>query len=223
LNLVRKFILISKYVQIGPPSWDVIDQVVQDSRNFVTLANYNGADCPEFLQTEITSFWDDSNIYFLFKGSYDGLTTAPAGTMTQTPSGKTMNLWDLSDVYEVFIGPDARQTGLYKEFQIAPDNRWIDVAIDNSDRLRRSDFQWLSGFKSMTNIIENSKKWISLFIIPFTAFAVQPGAQATWDINLFRIRNSNRDSQKYYLAWAPVHQINFHQHRKFGKIVFVKE
>jgi hypothetical protein len=219
---VNKFLIVSNYFQLAPVSWGTIDRAVHRSHDSVFLTAFDGAPCPDFLHTEINSFWDDSNIYFFFKGSFDNLTIAPVDTKQQVPCGKTMDLWDLSDVYEVFLGPDAKTTGLYKEFQIAPDNRWLDVAINNSDSLRRSDFQWHSGLKAMTRILKDEKKWLSLFIIPYLAFQLQSRTPNAWHVNFYRINNNRQESQKHYLAWAPVHHINFHQHQKFGEIVFIK-
>ena len=53
-------------------------------------------------------------------------------------------LWD-KDVVEVFINPFPGQINTYFEFEVAPNNQWIDLAI-NLDNEPVLDVNWDSGF-----------------------------------------------------------------------------
>lgn len=185
----------------------------------VFLSFYDGRPVPSGLETEIRSFWTGGYVYFGYQGRFDSLRVAPDEVEVEKDSGKTHRLWELSDVYEVFIGPEARQTRRYREFQVAPDSRWIDIAIDAGGKERKTDFTWKSGFCARSKVEDGI--WSAVFQIPFQCFNAYPGEEMAWHCNLYRI--SGPPGECSYLAWSPVMIVNFHQPHRFGTISFVKE
>ena len=212
------WIIAAKHREFHQPFEELFRQKFLETLESVSLSNYDGTNCPEHLKTEIRSCWTGTNMYFIFEGSYQELVSAPVQTPTDQ-NGKTMNLWEISDVYEIFLGPEAKKTGLYKEFQVGPDNRWIDIDIDNRGSQRQSDFEWTSGFRTLSKINTDQKQWKASFIIPFAAFGAKPQPDTVWNVNFYRI--SGIEPDKHYLTWTPVDRIDFHQHLKFGKILFM--
>jgi hypothetical protein len=182
------------------------------------LRAYDGSTPPSHLRTKVKSFWTSDHLYFIFRCHYETLRMAFLHEIRTDESGKTLNLWDISDVCETFIGPDVRHAGSYREFQVAPDSRWIDIAIDASGPQRFTDFTWRSGMAAGSQIFKERRLWFAAMKIPFTAFDRSPRADDIWDANLYRISHHPRGNS--YLAWSPVGEIAFHQPDKFGKIRF---
>jgi hypothetical protein len=183
------------------------------------LRLFDGTPPPAFMETEVFSYWNEEFLHFWFRGKYDSLRTAPAHLAPEQGSGKTFQLWEHSDVYEVFIGPDARKCLLYREFQVGPDSRWIDIAIDGSRKERSTDFLWNSGMKAHSAINSEKRLWESHFAIPFAAFSEAPRKGDCWNANFYRI--SGRRGEEAYLSWSPVFKVNFHQPACFGDIMFL--
>ncbi|MBP7460617.1 MAG: carbohydrate-binding family 9-like protein [Candidatus Delongbacteria bacterium] len=194
------------------------DQFWEDCQG-VALNMYDGSLPPDHWKTSVQSFWSRDAIYIRFKGCYDQLRIAPAEIQPDSLTGKTHQLWDLSDVYEVFTGPEAKKSGIYKEFQVSPDSRRVDIALDASSEERRSDFNWISGMEAISQVDPQQQIWIGLFRIPFSAFNRTPDPDLIWNINFYRI--GGEPDQQFFMAWAPVHQIAFHQPHKFGRIHFI--
>lgn len=208
--------IFSQYIKEDHSS--LLAYISEKCSNQVELYLYDGSDAPLGLKTTVCSFWSDNFIYFIFKGNYIGLRTAKLDAKTDEKSHKTFSLWDLSDVYEVFIGPDAKKSRKYKEFQVAPDSRQIDISIDASSANRKTDFLWQSGMKAESIIDSGAKIWNAVIKIPVSAFERHPCDETIWNCNFYRI--SGEDNNKSYLAWCPVGQIAFHQPDKFGEICF---
>lgn len=176
------------------------------------LLNYDGSPCPESLATYVQTAWDDSSLYCKFEGKYDSLVLAP-----ESSTGKTMRLWEKSDVFELFVSPDCNRK--YREFQVAPDGKFIDLAIDAEKDERVSDFDWKSGFCNQT--VSSSNLWTSILTIPWSAFkGTAPQVNEEWRVNFYRIVSPVAGTK--YLAWSPVGKIAFHQPEKFGKLIFQK-
>jgi hypothetical protein len=203
----------------GALSLDALPRFAETMKSeAVMLRLFDGSPPPHYLATGVSSFWNEENLWFWFTGSYGTLKTAPRESAVDNVSGKTMLLWENSDVYEVFIGPDARRKGLYREFQVAPDSRWIDISIDSSGERRIADFKWNSGMKAISRIDGEKKIWESVFQIPCNAFPQSPRRGDCWHCNFYRI--SGRTGEESYLSWSPVFEINFHRPDFFGTIVF---
>jgi len=130
---------------------------------------------------------------------------------------KTMNLWD-RDVCEIFIAPDPTVVEKYLEFEVAPTGEWLDVAIDLTTGIRRSDWEFNS---EMTTAAQIEKKRVTMAMrIPWSGRLREPQQGDRWRVNLFRC--VSRDPQLRYLAWQPTRtpQPFFHEPRAFGSLVF---
>jgi hypothetical protein len=184
----------------------------------VNLSRFDGNKPPGELATEVRSLWNDTHLCVAFSGRYSSLRTAPQGTPYDNGYGKTHRLWEISDVYEVFIGPESRSKRVYGEFQVAPDSRWMDIYIDASDDRRKADFQWKSAVTACSHLDESRMIWHGLFKIPFSAFGPEISRELVWNCNFYRI--SGDSSSQHYLSWSPVGEVAFHKPHLFGEIVF---
>ncbi|MGV8121263.1 MAG: carbohydrate-binding family 9-like protein [Candidatus Xenobiia bacterium LiM19] len=191
------------------------------SAHSVNLSRFDGSAPPGDLITEVRSLWNDTHLCIAFSGRYSSLRTAPPDTPFDEQSGKTHRLWEISDVYEVFIGPESRSSRVYGEFQVSPDSRWIDIFIDARDEKRKADFQWKSAVVARSQIDAAKMIWYGFFFIPFRAFGQDISFDIAWNCNFYRI--SGELSSQQYLSWAPVGEVAFHKPHLFGEIIFKRE
>ena len=182
--------------------------------------NGDGTNPKEVYRASVRSCWTDKNLYFALEAGYEELFLAPKDAKTDPKTGKTLTLWDISDVFEIFIGPDSKQSKIYREFQVSPDSRWIDIAIDGSGAERTADFDWSSGMKVKSTIDYVAKKWYAVFQFPFTAFDNLPEEKDVWNLNFYRMAGT--PDKRVYFAWSPTFMVQFHKPEKFGNLTFVK-
>ncbi len=180
-----------------------------------SLLNYDGNPCDPDIATYVSAVWNEDYFFCRFDGLYKSIRTAED---SEKKTEKTMRLWEKSDVFEMFISPEKNR--VYREFQVGPDGKFLDIAIDSSNENRISDFNWNS---KMTNITEaKNNLWQSTMKIPWSAFKNSPPVNnEEWTVNFYRI--SEHYGQMKYLSWAPVFKIAFHQPELFGKIRFRKQ
>ena len=173
---------------------------------------------PQSLATRIGVEWNNKGILIYFRGRFEQLRMIN-GTEELGKNTKTHKLWELSDVFEVFIGVDAKQTKLYKEFQVSPDARWID--IDVNKQLGISNHQWYSGFQCKSFIDNDMKVWTSIFELPWSCFGVTQKNDDVWNANFYRASGAFHGEQ--LLAWSPTGygEKCFHRPEHFGKIEFI--
>jgi len=155
------------------------------------------------LSTQVRCLWSAKYLYFAFTCPYTQLTVFDPPSIT-----KRLGLWD-RDVVEVFLGTDAADIRRYGEFEVAPTNERLDVAIHLPDK----DFAWDSGFTSAVRVDEQAKIWTAELRIPIAALhAPPPEAGARWRLNLFR---SDRAANAF-LAWNPTLTGSTHTPERFG-------
>ena len=206
-----------------PAPFRSIDQVsfeiIDDAPGSVYLLNADGTVPPREIETKVNVFWNPAFFFVLFRGQYIELRTARSQPI-EAKTGKTLFLWEHSDVYEMFIGADARRTRIYKEFQIGPDSRRLDIYVDNRDGTVKGDFNWVSGFRCVSLVDEKRKTWNGMMEIPWKAFGTSLESNNVWDLNFYRA--SGRYHGDELLAWSPVGKGEkiFHQPEKFGRMVF---
>jgi hypothetical protein len=111
------------------------DPIWTKAESVELVNNIDGTAVKDSYRALVRSCWTDNNLYFAFEAGYEELFLAPEDAETDPKSGKTWKLWNLSDVFEVFIGPNSRNTKKYGEFQVSPDSRWVDLTIDASGPL----------------------------------------------------------------------------------------
>jgi alpha-galactosidase len=168
-------------------------------------------------KTEVAALWSKSFVYFAFRSNYTELNMFEG----KDGSVQTWGLWN-RDVVEVFINPFPDRINQYWEFEVAPNNLWIDLAID-LDKDPFHDSGWYSGFQHATRIETRLARWDCEMRIPVSSMdvgEVLPGTE--WRINFFRCDGLGDDSKRRFLAWIPTLDESFHVPSRFGLIRFVE-
>jgi alpha-galactosidase len=174
------------------------------------------SDHPE-LSTRVESLWTDSYIYFGFSGRYDSLYVYSG----EDPATERWQLWD-RDVVEVFLNPQPERVQHYYEFEVAPNNQWIDLEIDKT-KDPFNDASWNSGFEHATRIDAKNRVWTTELRIPLSSInvkAIRSGFK--WRANFFRASGEGPDDRRKFLAWSIIPGGGtFHVPTRFGILEFV--
>ena len=160
------------------------------------------------IATTVRSLWTTNFLYFSFDCPYTKLTTF-------TPASKVERngLWE-RDVVEVFLATDPRNPRRYTEFELAPTNEKLDIALDAP----KWDLTWNSGFETAVRVDETAGRWYAELRIPLKALVTTPPTAGTqWRLNLFR---SDREHEAF-LAWSTPLANSTHVPERFGTLVFV--
>ena len=166
--------------------------------------------------TSIAVLWSNHYIYFAFRSLYSELNVFSDGN----PDQQHWELWN-RDVVEVFINPFPHRMNVYWEFEVAPNNLWIDLAID-LDKKPFHDASWNSGFEHSTRISKEPRIWDCEMRIPVASFGVNEiSAGQEWRVNLYRCDGPGDDSVRRFLAWCPTFDENFHVPAGFGLLSFI--
>jgi hypothetical protein len=164
-------------------------------------------------RTEIRSRWTNKNLYFLFVCAYERLHLKPNPSRDR----ETNHLWEW-DVAEVFIGSDYRNTHRYKEFEISPQEEWLDLDIDADHRLPERDALWNSGFQVKARIDSEHKVWYGEMVIPIAAVdsrLPEPGREMR--INFYRAQGPP-GPEHVSIAWQPTRSVTYHVPEAFGTL-----
>jgi len=171
-------------------------------------------------ETEVASLWTAHHIYFAYWCQYRSLNIYEG----EDPAKERWELWN-RDVVEAFINPQPERFLHYYEFEVAPNNQWIDLEIDLSKK-PMNDASWNSHFEHATKIDAGHKAWTAEMRIPVTSMnAGDIHAGDEWRINLYRCDGPGDDSQRRFLSWSPLPAGtggSFHQPAAFGIVRFVK-
>lgn len=172
---------------------------------------------PEAL-TQVAVIWTATHVYFAFRSKYTSLNTY-AG---EDPQHERWELWD-RDVVEVFLNPEPKRVRHYYELEVAPNNQWIDLEIDQ-DKTPFNNGAWNSGFEHATRVDEKNHVWTCEMRIPVSSMGVrslQPGTE--WRINLFRADGPGADDRRRFMSWSTIPEgTTFHVPARFGIVRFVK-
>jgi hypothetical protein len=164
------------------------------------------------------AIWSDRYIYFAFSGHYESLNVYEGEDISK----ERWELWN-RDVVEVFLNPQPEWITHYYEFEVAPNNQWIDLEIEKT-RTPFNDAAWNSGFEHATKIDEKNHLWLTEMRIPLSAVGVEKirdGDQ--WRVNFFRAAGPGGDEKRTFLAWSSIPQGGtFHVPNRFGILRFVK-
>jgi hypothetical protein len=184
-----------------------------------TLHFADGTEPPPSIATRVGMEWNENGLIVYFRGRFDELRYHTIHDQSSLKS-KTYKLWELSDVFEIFIGINAKNTKLYKEFQVSPDSRWMDIDVNR--QLGISNHHWYSGMVCKSIIDTEMKIWTSIVGLPWNCFGMHKKNDDIWNANFFRA------SGKYHgdelLAWSETGygEKCFHRPEHFGTIDFVK-
>jgi Carbohydrate family 9 binding domain-like len=172
------------------------------------------------LRTAVYTRWTDRNLYVLFVCPYD-LLHLKDDPRTQT---KTWQLWKW-DVAEMFIGSDFTKIQAYKEFEMSPQEEWLDLDIDLTSPTRGQGMAWSSNFDVVTRIDKDKKIWYGAMKIPMVAI-LPPGSESPTAGDKFRVnffRSQGPGKQVHMLAWQPPMSDTFHVPEKFGTLLLVDQ
>lgn len=174
----------------------------------------NGDTLSDF-RTEVRSRWTGTYIYFLFVCPYHHLSLKPNPDTTN----ETYELWNWN-VAEVFIGSDFKDIKHYKEFEVSPQNEWIDLDIDLHNPHHEKGWVWNSDFGHAARIDQQNHIWYAAMRIPFTALTAQAvRGGATFRVNFYRTEGAGADARQ--IMWQPVMSSTFHVPERFGLLRLV--
>jgi hypothetical protein len=169
----------------------------------------SGHALPEY-RTEIRTRWTSNNIYFLFICPYKGLYLKPSPDTVH----ETNELWNWN-VAELFIGSDFKEIKRYKEFEVSPQNEWVDLDIDLNKPRHEDGWLWNSGFEHLARIDSQKHNWYMAMKISFASIDSRPPASGrTFRLNLFRTNGPPQDLKE--IMWQPVMENSFHVPERFG-------
>ena len=169
-------------------------------------------------ETRVASAWTNAYIYFAFQCKYSTLNIFEGEDISK----ERWELWT-RDVAEVFLNPQPERVPHYYEFEVSPNNMWIDLEIDKT-KSPFNDAQWDSHFEHATHVDSRRKIWMAEMRIPLAsmnATGVKPGAE--WRVNFYRADGPGDDTQRRFMCWSTIPEgKTFHVPERFGIIKLVK-
>ncbi len=168
--------------------------------------------------TQVATLWKPGYLYVALRAKYTELNIYEG----EDPAKERWELWD-RDVVEVFANPQPERVNHYYEFEVAPNNLWIDLEIDK-DKTPFNDANWNSGFEHATKIDRARRVWTCEMRIPVKSMGAEAiRADDEWRINFYRADGPGDDTQRRFLAWSTIPEgHSFHVPTRFGIIRFVK-
>ncbi len=169
--------------------------------------------------THVASLWSTRFVYFAFWCKYSVLNIYEG----ENPAKEKWELWN-RDVVEVFLNPSPTRFKHYYEFEVSPNNQWIDLEIDLGKE-PFNDSGWDSGFEHATRVDAKDHIWTCEMRIPLRSIQVEtilPGQE--WRLNFYRADGPGDDSRRRFLSWSPNPNTKptFHQPESFGLIRFTR-
>ncbi len=168
--------------------------------------------------TRVAALWTDRYVYFAFWCRYDSLNLYEGENIVK----ERWELWN-RDVAEVFLNPQPERISHYYEFEVAPNNQWIDLEIEKKNN-PFNDASWNSGFEHATRIDSKNHVWTAEMRIPLSAIKASPiHPGTTWRVNFFRAAGPGGDERRMFLAWSTIpNGHTFHVPSRFGILRFTK-
>lgn len=194
-------------LELSDPVWSVT-QPVRIERY------WSGDSAPPERHAEARLFWTSDALYVRFDASQaEPLIVSGEPRLDK----KTLGLWD-RDVCEIFIAPDVSRPERYFEFEAAPTGEWVDLAIELTPQVRKTDTEYRSGMLCVAEISEG--RILIGMRLPWDAFGMCPKPEDVWLGNLFRC--IGQGVTRGYLAWRPTmtEVPNFHVPSAFGRLIF---
>jgi Carbohydrate family 9 binding domain-like len=168
--------------------------------------------------TQVAALWTEKFVYFAFQCKYTALNIYEG----EDASKERWGLWN-RDVAEVFINPQPERVSHYYEFEVAPNNQWIDLEIDKT-KTPFNDAAWDSHFGHAARIDSTNHVWTCEMKIPVSSMGVATVQLGTeWRLNFYRADGPGDDTQRRFMAWSPIpHGNSFHQPEYFGILKLLK-
>jgi hypothetical protein len=169
------------------------------------------------LATGVASAWTENYAYFAFSCRFDRLNVYEG----EDSSKERWELWN-RDVAEVFVNPHPDRITHYYEFEVAPNNQWIDLEIEKMNN-PFNDATWNSGFSHASKVNSRTRTWAVEMRIPLRSMQVtelRPGSE--WRVNFFRAAGQGTDDHRKFLAWSTIPWgKTFHLPERFGILEFI--
>ena len=213
-----------KIIRCHRSSHSSIHEIDRETVIRMTTSEYlsyaDGAPVPDYVKTAVATEWNDSGIFVYFRGAFREIRYATNLT-DDVLQKKTHHLWEVSDVFEVFIGPNAVQRRMYKEFQAAPDGRWVDIDVWNA--LGTSNHYWYSGCAVKSFVDTPDNVWTSVLFFPRRCFDAERDSAGEWNVNFYRASGKFHGDE--LLSWSPVGTGPrcFHRPEHFGIMTFLSD
>lgn len=175
---------------------------------------WSGADAPPSRHAEARIIWSADALTVRFECEQtEPLLVNPDPKLNE----KTTGLWE-RDVCEFFVAPDPAQPNRYLEFEVAPTGEWLDLAIELTDGVRHTDWEFHSGMTAAARVA--GEQVMVGMRLPWSESLPQPQVGSVWRANLFRCVGLGDER---YLGWQPTGtlQPNFHLPEAFGRLEFV--
>jgi alpha-galactosidase len=160
--------------------------------------------------TEVRLLWTAEALFIRFRCNYRTITVFPDARA----DGYRHGMWD-RDVAETFLQPDSTDPMVYREFEVSPNDFWIDLAVSHGkiEELH-------SGLARRVVIDEKARIWTAELAIPMKSLTTQFDPKQSWRANFYRIEGQNEP--RFYSAWSPTYspKPSFHVPAAFGTLVF---
>jgi alpha-galactosidase len=169
-------------------------------------------------ETVIASLWTEHFLYLACWCRYQTLNVFQGEDIAV----ERWELWN-RDVVEVFLNPQPQCVSHYYEFEVAPNNQWLDLEIDLTCH-PPGNALWHSGFEHTARIDAMHRIWTVEMRIPLLSIGVerlQPDVE--WRVNFCRCDGPGEGTARRMLSWGalPVSsQKSFHQPASFGTLYF---
>jgi len=171
-------------------------------------------------ETQVASLWTADYLYLGYRCRYRELNVFTG----EDKAKERFGLW-YRDTAEAFINPQPDKFNHYYEFEVAPNNQWVDLEIDLSKK-PFGNVHWDSNFEHATRIDTFHHVWTAEMKIPVKSMGVNALQAGTfWRLNLYRLDGLGDDPQRRFLSWSPLQtgeNRSFHQPASFGIIKFVQ-
>jgi hypothetical protein len=169
-------------------------------------------------KTRVAAVWTEKFVYFAFWCKYERLNIYEG----EDPEKERWELWN-KDVAEVFLNPQPERLWHYYEFEVAPNNQWVDLDITGQG-IGTHDAKWNSGFEHATHLDSKNHIWTMEMRIPLSSMNVSaPKSGMEWRANFFRAAGLGGDEKRKFLAWSVIPEgTTFHAPNYFGILRLTK-
>ena len=217
--------MANSILQVFPATGSSLEETINlpcfSERPTGRLLFADGVMPPLSLETHVTGFWNESFLFILFCGRFLEL-RVDSEPLPPEKVGRTPHLWEKSDVYEAMLGWDCGRTGHYREFQVAPNGRWVaaDVRLEG-DRVNTNE-EWDVSFRCLSSVDEEEKIWKAAMQIPWQALGGLKG-EGNLQCNFYRATGKFHGDE--LLAWSPIGYGDhcFYRPHLFGRVVLARQ
>ena len=169
-------------------------------------------------KTRVAAVWTEKYVYFAFWCKYERLNTFEG----EDTAKERWELWN-KDVAEVFLNPQPERLWHYYEFEVAPNNQWVDLEITGKG-IQSHDAKWNSGFEHATHVDSQNHIWTTEMRIPLSSMNVsEPKIGMEWRANFFRAAGLGGEEKRKFLSWSVIPEgTTFHAPNYFGILRLTK-